>query len=636
MTALPDSSTGSSSGAGPPSRRSRRRAVLWWLGRALIGVAALIAIAAVAVRTYLTDERLRRLAVAYVTERSGAPMEITGLEVSLLTGIELTGIRVGAMPGFTRDLLAIDRVALCWSLWELLRLRIVVREIAVERPRLAVEQTDHGRSLDLFLAALSPPGHPDSEPPPSPPAPAASAPTAPPEISLPLRVEIHRIALVDLQVDSLAPGLAAHIDGIHIEGRFAGRGRALELDLWAGLGERYGGSSHIRLVRQKPALGLEADVRLGVHAVLQGLDDLMLTVDLASRTHVTQATAWPVVEATGRLRATADLVTWDARLDECAFRLGRATTATLQAAVDDLFTASGTARLAHGSVQVDLDELAPLIAAATPGVHTGGRLALTIAPFEATLTELAPRALPVLTAALRLDDLRLQRAGFGIEGLSGRIGLTIARALAGLEGALTAALVIAPELEARRPSVTLRATAPLAAVLGGEDAGEIEAQLGLEAHRLRTPAATAGDVQIAVDLATPAALLTAKRTETPLTAGLRLHVAALEAAGLSAARTHLALDARLWDLAGDHLDADIDLRVSGAATRFEGDIIGVPSVTLTADLARRGEALTVERFRLDVGDLAAIEAQGGVAGVSGQAPRVQELAVRASVPRLAE
>jgi len=89
-----------------PRRRSAARAVLAAVLRrlALAGIAgvALVVLLLVAARLYFSDERLRQIALEEANARVPAKVTLAALELSLISGLELRGLRVGPPDGFTR------------------------------------------------------------------------------------------------------------------------------------------------------------------------------------------------------------------------------------------------------------------------------------------------------------------------------------------------------------------------------------------------------------------------------------------------------------------------------------------------------------------------------------------------------
>src|SRR5690349_16822631 len=109
----------------PTSKPGRARR---WLRAIALGVSCLFGLAfavLVGLRLYYSDARLTAMAQAWLSERSGGPVELRAIETSLTHGVEVRGLVIGALPGFRAETVRLGRLALHWSFWDLFRLRAV-------------------------------------------------------------------------------------------------------------------------------------------------------------------------------------------------------------------------------------------------------------------------------------------------------------------------------------------------------------------------------------------------------------------------------------------------------------------------------------------------------------------------------
>ncbi len=86
----------------------------------------------------------------------GAKVQFTSLEVSLLRGIRLGGIRIQNPPGFRGDLLTIEGAQLSYDLWPLLLGRIQVDELTLRQPVITLATDARGTFNYKKLSALAP------------------------------------------------------------------------------------------------------------------------------------------------------------------------------------------------------------------------------------------------------------------------------------------------------------------------------------------------------------------------------------------------------------------------------------------------------------------------------------------------
>lgn len=86
----------------------------------------------------------------------GARVQLDSLNVSLLRGIRLGGVRVQNPPGWNGNLLSAETARLSYSPWSLLRGRIVVDELTVRKPVVALQSDARGIFNYQRLSAQTP------------------------------------------------------------------------------------------------------------------------------------------------------------------------------------------------------------------------------------------------------------------------------------------------------------------------------------------------------------------------------------------------------------------------------------------------------------------------------------------------
>jgi translocation and assembly module TamB len=146
------------------SRRRRRIGRLLAKGLVLLCAGLLLVVvgAVVLVETDWTKDQLRALVVRQANQYLTAELAIGRLEGSLYTGIQLRDVRL-SRGGDT--LVAIDRVALSYSLAELYRDGLVLRRLDLVRPRIVAAREDDGRwNLAALVRRQAPSGEPRGTP----------------------------------------------------------------------------------------------------------------------------------------------------------------------------------------------------------------------------------------------------------------------------------------------------------------------------------------------------------------------------------------------------------------------------------------------------------------------------------------
>ena len=115
-------------------------------------IALVLATAAVVIVLYAAASLLRSLDTPEFKARVareasavvGARVQLDSLNVSLLRGIRLGGVRVQNPPGWNGNLLSAETARLSYSPWSLLRGRIVVDELTVRKPVVALQSDARG------------------------------------------------------------------------------------------------------------------------------------------------------------------------------------------------------------------------------------------------------------------------------------------------------------------------------------------------------------------------------------------------------------------------------------------------------------------------------------------------------------
>ncbi len=97
---------------------------------------------------FVTPERVRNTMVPLVENYLKCQVNLSGIEVSIFSGVTLNGLELLSRKDGSL-LLAADSVVLRYQLWPLLQQKVVVDEIKLEHPRVNVEYFSNGR-LNLY------------------------------------------------------------------------------------------------------------------------------------------------------------------------------------------------------------------------------------------------------------------------------------------------------------------------------------------------------------------------------------------------------------------------------------------------------------------------------------------------------
>jgi len=120
----------------------------------------LIAAASVFVHLYLTDERIKSLVIPPAEKALGRKVEIGGVSVSLFSGIEVRDLAVAEADD--RNVFAgIDSLVIKYRLLPLLRKKIEISRVILERPQIRISRDKAGKFNFASLAILAAPAAAD-------------------------------------------------------------------------------------------------------------------------------------------------------------------------------------------------------------------------------------------------------------------------------------------------------------------------------------------------------------------------------------------------------------------------------------------------------------------------------------------
>ncbi len=640
MTAV--SETPSASGAEPPedqtpSPRGRRRLakLLRRVGIVVCAALALLVLAAVVLRWHYDDERLRQIVVESLHERTHGDVELASLELHLGSGLELHGMRIGPPPGFSKDVVRFDRFAFKWSLWDLLLLRAVVDELALEGLHLNIEENASGQNLarlaEGFAGTAGQHAAPEPKPEPSKEEKPQSAIEQP---SLPIKVELRRLTLKDAKVAAYLPGLRAQVDSINVAGHVIGEGQTLDVDLWAGLGEPDGdGRSTLHVVRKDPPLALEVTQHFGVQLKATGLADLGVVVTLDNSTNVTAPLALPPLSIKSHIDFLADLLQQRASLREAHLQLGEGTVLEAVGAASQVLSADPQVSLQRLTATSNLDELSPLVEAVVPHAHVAGTVAVDVTPFSAKVSALKSAQLTT-TATLTATDVKAELPQGRADQLDAKVTATLADGNAHIELAARVAKAAQAAQSADGVDLQLRADSPVAPFLGGTPQGAVDLNIALDVRKARTPEAQAGGLDVGVNARIPIPLLIEQPSDAPLSADVDLSLANAHAANATVSGLSLALRITSSDLTGAQARAEADLQLAKVALAQGEQTLSLPNIRVGLAAGRSGDTYDIERFSAQLADAATAEAHGKVAHATGPAPRVSAFSFVLRLPSL--
>ena len=609
---------------GTPDPPASARTALWRFYRAVcrggIALVASIVVGLLALRWYLSDERLRTLVVEQLTQRTGAQIRLESLRLELTSGLALRGFDMGPLPGFTGDTLAFERLAVGYSLWDLLHGQLTVDEIACTGCRVTLEEGTAGTNLDALLGSLTSPA--PQTPPPAPPG--KATPTVIANPALPLSIVIERLSLQRIRLEVRKPGLQLVLDNAGLEGHFAGHDDAFDAWLWVGLGARDGADppSTLRLTRPgQPTVSSTQHVGFELRA--HGLADVSIqgSVDVQA---VVEDTPAPPVHIQGDLAVQADLLAQHLAVPRLAIQAGEGTAFLASASLRSLLQ-NPHLSLQQLRVTADFDALAPHLRAATAELELGGRASLTMLPWEASLRSLQNPAALQGTVRLALSDVTATMGQQHLGPLDLETTIASEAGIAHLRASLRLAAATASDLEATGIASTLELTTPIGPWLLESGAGDVNATLTCNLQSLRMPNGSVSGARLDARVVVPIAWAQTNGGPNPVRADLRAEVTHAEVTGLRFAKLQLTSESRVWDPAGMHLDTTTSLTVADASGDQNGATIELHDLAFFVDAQRRDDAITLRKMSLEVPDAFSLSLTGGVQGVATATPRLADV-----------
>jgi uncharacterized protein involved in outer membrane biogenesis len=177
---------------------------------------------------YLQTPAFKEQALQTARGELGADVAINELQVSLFSGVVLHGVVIGNPQGFSGNLLTADAFVLRYRLLPLLRRRVEIEQLSVDKPIITLTQNDKGEWNYEKIGA------PEAQPKP---AAAASPPatTEKPAQAVPLNVVLSKLAITQgaLSMVSESNKPVVKVDGIDfsssvslIDNQLAGTGKA--------------------------------------------------------------------------------------------------------------------------------------------------------------------------------------------------------------------------------------------------------------------------------------------------------------------------------------------------------------------------------------------------------------------------
>ena len=411
-----DDGNGDDNGEKPP-RGLVARALLWG-AKAFALLVVLVFLLVVLILVFPYHYIAAPIATS-VMQDYGWNIELTVPKLSLLSGLEITDITVRPPKDFSRTPLKAKRLALHYSLWQILTdRRLVVKELALEQVELVYEDRgEAGTNLSALLAGFGS-GEPEPEPSPEPEA------DEPAEPGDPWWLEVRSLKLKNIGGSMIAPEESYEIRGLGLDvsGDISTTGDGTSnLALYLDAGDANG----ITVMRKDIEASAKIPFRIEIHQKDLTTGTAVIHIPLAL-TGKREGVDLPPTSLDLAVKARADRGKDTGDIEAFTLKLNDTVVADLSASVKRLFD-SPAVSLAVKTLGVDLPSVQPLVSLFVPKIALKGRIGLETSTLDASQSDIDDKRLPTGTVVigLRNIDALLPSMSIDLRNLDGQLTLNL-------------------------------------------------------------------------------------------------------------------------------------------------------------------------------------------------------------------
>ena len=352
-----------------PSEKSLgKRRAFRLLGKALFGSLIGLILLLSAGRLYFSDEKIRHLAMDHLSRVLQTQVEIKSLEIKLLEGLHLDGLKISPPSSFSKSPLSWERFFIKWDLLALFQLQVVISEIGLVNPTLNFEQNEGGTNLEALLKPLLPPSIEA--------APKKKAEKAPPALKqpdLPIPITLHKLEVKNATISATLPQFQAILPNLSLETSFKGEGTQLALKSIVILGQADRKAQiTVKQLANQAVIATAATATLNSDGLQKTTFELTLNAD-ATTTLETTGTL-PPVPIKGQINIEIGLFPPKVNVRTFEWKVGSQTSIQLQARADSLFE-DPRVELQQLKGSSNLQDFAPLIPFFIPNLKASGERA---------------------------------------------------------------------------------------------------------------------------------------------------------------------------------------------------------------------------------------------------------------------
>jgi AsmA-like protein len=394
----------------PAKRKPIWRRVLRVIGKVflwLIGILlGLLVLAWLALLIFFPDDKIRRMLVADLEQRLGVEVQAESLDLEILSGLSLNNVSIGAPPGFVKPPLKIRQLVIDYSLIDILKKKLIIRNILIEQPEFFLTEAK-GRTNIAALIAQMQAGQEEE---------AAQTP-AEDEDQDGFILDLEQIRIENAKITIETGALTADLSGLGVtlNGRL---GAPSQTYLKVHCELQAPDSSNLHVAGEQ---ALDGSLGLVVDLDIDGLGQLQSSGQASFYLPGKKSEEQPKIvrrELKVGFDTNLSLAEDQAVLKSLTVSLDNDLLATAFGRVDDL-DGQLLAEMEIKSAKVPLDMLTDYLAEKMPLLKLAGNLSIESATFKGSLTGGLPKA----NASLVLEQVNLALAGLAVQNASGKLSL---------------------------------------------------------------------------------------------------------------------------------------------------------------------------------------------------------------------
>jgi len=115
------------------------------IGIILVAIVILITAAGIFIKSYFTSEKIKGIVLPHAKKALGRKLSIEDINISILTGIEISNIAIQDNPAFrSAPFLTAEEFILKYAFWPLLKKKLLIHKLIIVKPQIFIERNEEG------------------------------------------------------------------------------------------------------------------------------------------------------------------------------------------------------------------------------------------------------------------------------------------------------------------------------------------------------------------------------------------------------------------------------------------------------------------------------------------------------------